>query len=452
MATKMEVAHFLAAAGEGHWFILHQRASLNQRHWHEFVAVQHNGAMTSIPSLQSAAPAAAVSSRHRTLILTALTLGGFAIGTSEFSAMGLMPEMVKSFGVTEPQVGHIISAYALGVVVGAPLLAILGGKLPRRTLLLALMGFYALGNLASASAPDYLGMMLARFVAGLPHGAYFGVAALTAVAISRPEQRGKAVSLTMFGLTLAILLGNPLATWMGQTVGWRWAFVLVSVVAVATVAMIAAFMPRDRVEGPKRALDELRAFNRLPVWQALAIGAIGFAGLFCVFSYLAPTMLQVTSVSAAWIPLGLAGFGLGGVIGNFGGGWLFDRLGFRAVPVILLGAAAVLLLFPLTADSLWTLLPATVAVGLMGALGPVLQTHLMDVAGDAQTLAAASHHAAFNAANALGPWLGGMAISAGWGWTSTGYVGATTALLGVAIYVWAAATLRRPRRAACAAA
>lgn len=412
--------------------------------------MQHNWRMQTISPPQDATTTVAVSSRHRTLILAALTLGGFAIGTSEFSSMGLMPEMVKAFRVSEPQVGHVISAYALGVVVGAPLLAILGGQLPRRTLLLALMGFYVLGNLASACAPDYASMLLARFVAGLPHGAYFGVAALTAVAISRPGERGRAVSLTMFGLTVAILVGNPLATWMGQTVGWRWAFVLVAAVALATVALIAAFLPRDSAAAPRRIAEELRAFHRLPVWQALAIGAIGFAGLFCVFSYLAPTMLQVTGVSAAWIPLGLAGFGLGGVIGNFAGGWLFDRLRFRAVPVILLGAALVLLLFPSTTGSLWTILPATVAVGLMGALGPVLQTHLMDVAGDAQTLAAASHHAAFNAANALGPWLGGMAISAGFGWTSTGYVGAATALLGIAIYAWAAATLRRPAREACA--
>lgn len=400
--------------------------------------------MQSISPTERAPEAPGVSSRNRALILAALTLGGFAIGTSEFSTMGLMPEMVKSFGVSEPQVGHVISAYALGVVIGAPLLAILGGRLSRRSLLLALMGFYAIGNLASASAPDYLSMMLARFVAGLPHGAYFGVAALTAVAISRPEERGKAVSLTMFGLTFAILAGNPLATWMGQTIGWRWAFVLVSVVSLATVAMIAVFMPHGRVEVPKRTLDELRAFNRLPVWQALAIGAIGFAGMFCVFSYLAPTMLNVTGVTSAWIPLGMAGLGLGGVIGNFAGGWLFDRMSFRAVPLILLASACVLALFPLMAGSLWTLLPATMAVGMMGALGPVLQTHLMDIAGDAQTLAAASHHAAFNTANALGPWLGGMAITAGWGWTSTGYVGATTALLGVLVYAWAATTLRRP--------
>lgn len=407
--------------------------------------------MDTTSVLQAATPAATVTPRHRTLILTALTLGGFAIGTSEFSAMGLMPEMVKSFGVSEPQVGHIISMYALGVVVGAPLLAILGGNLPRRVLLLLLMGFYALGNLASAAAPDYLSMMLARFIAGLPHGAYFGVAALAAVAISKPEERGKAVSLVMFGLTIAILLGNPVATWMGQTIGWRWAFVMVSAVAVVTVALIAAFMPRDKVEAPKHPLDELRAFNRLPVWQALAIGAVGFSGLFCVFSYLAPTMLQVTKAPASLIPLGLAGFGLGGVIGNFLGGWLFDRLRFRAVPVILLGAASMLLLFPLMVGSLWTLLPITVAIGMLGALGPVLQTHLMDVAGEAQTLAAASHHAAFNAANALGPALGGMAITAGWGWTSTGYVGATTALLGTLIYLWAAATLRKPKLETCEA-
>lgn len=413
--------------------------------------MQHNGVMETISTLDGAVPAAIITPRRRVLILTALTLGGFAIGTSEFSAMGLMPEMVKSFAVTEPQVGHIISMYALGVVVGAPLLAILGGRLSRRALLLALMGFYAFGNLASASAPDYVSMMLARFVAGLPHGAYFGVAALAAVAISKPEERGKAVSLVMFGLTVAILVGNPVATWMGQTIGWRWAFVMVSAVAVATVALIAMFMPRDKAEAPKHPLDELRAFNRLPVWQALAIGAVGFSGLFCVFSYLAPTMLQVTKAPAALIPLGLAGFGLGGVIGNFLGGWLFDRLRFRAVPAILIGAAAMLLLFPLAAGSLWTLLPATVAIGMMGALGPVLQTHLMDVAGEAQTLAAASHHAAFNAANALGPALGGVAITAGLGWTSTGYVGATTALLGAGIYLWAAATLRRPKLEVCEA-
>lgn len=389
------------------------------------------------------AQADTVSPRHRALILAALSLGGFAIGTSEFAAMGLMPDMVAEFGATEPQIGHVVSAYALGVVAGAPLLAILGGRLPRRTVLLALMGFYALGNLGSAWAPDYASMLAIRFIAGLPHGAFFGVSALTAVAISRPEAHGQAVSLTMLGLTLAILIGNPLATWMGQAIGWRWAFVMVAAVAVITVALLAWLMPPERPQPPRPVREELRDFNRLPVWLALAIGAIGFSGMFCVFSYLAPTMLNVTGVPRELIPLGLAGFGVGSVVGNLSGGWLFDRLRFRAAAVVLAWAALMLALFPFAAGKLGTLLLSTVAIGMMGALGVILQTHLMDVAGKAQTLAAASHHAAFNAANALGPWLGGLAIGAGFGWTSTGYVGAATALIGLVLFGWAVVMLRR---------
>lgn len=409
--------------------------------------MHNNSAMSSeIPPVASlpGGAVAALSSRHRALILFALTLGGFAIGTSEFATMGLMPNMVRSLGVSEPQVGHLISTYALGVVVGAPLLALLGGRLPRKTLLLALMGFYALGNLATALGPDYPRLLLFRFIAGLPHGAYFGVAALTAAAISRPEERGKAVSLTMLGLTLAVLIGNPLASWLGQVVSWRWAYATVALIALATVALIARFLPAALA--PLANADvrgELRAFNRLPVWQALLIGAIGFSGFFCVFSYLAPTLIDVTGVSEAWVPFGLAAVGLGGVIGNILGGWLFDRLRFRAAAVVLGGSIVVLLLFPLAARSASAVLPAAVVVGLMGALGPILQIRLMDVAGKAQTLAAASHHAAFNAANALGPWLGGMAIGAGWGWTATGYVGAGTATLGLLLYAWAARTTTR---------
>ena len=406
---------------------------------------------SSSNAAQDAAVAVPLTRRHRAWILFALTLGGFAIGTSEFAGMGLMPNMVRDLGVTEPQVGHLISAYALGVVVGAPLLAILGAKWPRKTLLLALMGFYALGNLATALGPDYHDLLWFRFIAGLPHGAYFGVSALTAAAISRPEERGKAVSLSMFGLTLALLVGNPLAAWMGQLVSWRWAFVAVTVLALATVALTARFLPAGAVPTPQvKTADELRAFNRLPVWQALLLGVVGFAGFFAVISYLAPTLLNVTGVSPAWIPLGLSAIGLGGLIGNIAGGWLFDRMGFRSTAVVLAWAVTMLLLFPLAATSPWTVLPAAVAVGLMGALGAVVQSHLMDVAGEAQTLAAASHHAAFNAANALGPWLGGMAISAGWGWTSTGYVGAAMATLGLGVYAWARGTARA-RLQACAA-
>ena len=375
-------------------------------------------------------------------VLFALSMGGFAIGTSEFVIMGLITEMAGDLGVTEPQIGHVISAYALGVVVGAPLLAIWGAKRRRRSLLLGFMGFYAVGNLACALAPDYHSLMLARFVAGLPHGAYFGVAALVAAHISPPQQRGTAVGRVMLGLSVALLVGNPLATWLGQVMGWRYAFALVSLIALATMAMTAWRLPAGMGAPRTDALRELRDFNRAPIWLTLGIGAIGFAGMFSVFSYLTPTLLQVTGVGEGFIPFALMAFGVGSILGTLAGGWLFDRFGFRAAGIVLVWSMALLLLFPLAAQSASTVLPLVLAVGTMGALGPVLQSHLMDVARDAQTLAAASHHAAFNAANALGPWLGGMAITAGYGWTSTGYVGAATAVGGLLVYALARRNLR----------
>jgi len=371
------------------------------------------------------------------LIELALALGGFAIGTSEFSIMGLMPNVAQDLGVSEPQVGHVISSYALGVVVGAPILALLGSRLLRKHLLLLLMGVFAVGNLASALAPDYLSLLVFRFFAGLPHGAYFGIAMLVAASMAPPHKRAKAVSRVLMGLSVAILVGNPLATWLGQSASWRFAFALVSVIALATVAMIALLLPLDRSEVRSSPINELRAFNRAPIWLALGIGSIGFAGMFCVFSYMAPTLLEVTRVSPGMIPVAMAIFGVGCILGNMAGGWLFDRLRFKSVAWILLWSALVLLVLPTATHSLWTVLPAILALGTIAALSPALQTHLMDVATGAQTLAAASNHAAFNIANALGPWLGGLAISAGFGWTSTGYIGAATAVAGLLVFLWA---------------
>ena len=378
-----------------------------------------------------------LSARAILLIELALAMGGFAIGTGEFAIMGLMPNVAQGLGISEPQVGHVISTYALGVVVGAPLLAILGSRMFRLHLLLLLMTFFAVGNFASAMAPDYHSLMVFRFIAGLPHGAYFGVAMLVAASMVAPDQRAKAVSRVLAGLTIAMLIGNPTATWLGQWLSWRWAFGLVGLIALLTVLLVAIFLPLDRSEPRNNPMRELRDFNRKPVWLALAISSIGFAGMFCVFSYLAPTMLEITGVGENWIPVGLAAFGLGGIVGNIFGGWLFDKLGFKAVAWLLLWSILVLLMFPLAAHSLWTILPAAFAVGTMVSLGPPLQTHLMDVAGEAQTLGAASNHSAFNVANALGPWLGGLAISAGLGWTSTGYIGAATGAIGLLVFWWA---------------
>lgn len=379
----------------------------------------------------------AVSNATVWLIQLALALGGFAIGTGEFSIMGLMPEVAKGLGVSEPQVGHAISAYALGVVVGAPVLALLGSRLLRKHLLLALMGCFALGNFASALAPDYNSLLLFRFIAGLPHGAYFGIAMLIAASMAPPHKRAKAVSLVLTGLTVAIVLGNPLAAWLGQHLSWRYAFALVGVIAMTTIIMVALFLPLDRNEQRSSPIGELRAFNRAPIWLAMAIGSIGFAGMFCVFSYMAPTLQEVTRVGPQWIPITLAVFGAGAIFGNMSGGWLFDRLRFTAVAWILVWSMLVLLLFPFAAPHLWSMLLVSFALGSMIALGPALQTHLMDIATGAQTLAAASNHAAFNLANALGPWLGGLAISAGLSWTVTGYIGTATALLGLVLFALA---------------
>lgn len=387
-----------------------------------------------------------LSARAILLIELALALGGFAIGTGEVSIMGLMPNVAQDLSITEPQVGNVISTYALGVVVGAPILAIMGSRLLRKHLLLLLMGVFAVGNFASALAPDYHTLMAVRFFAGLPHGAYFGVAMLVAASMAAPHKRAKAVSRVLMGLTIAILVGNPIATWLGQILSWRYAFALVGLIALMTVIMVAIFMPLDKQQPRSNPLSEIRAFNRPQVWLALAISSVGFAGMFCVFSYMAPTLLEVTKLSASWIPFALATFGLGGILGNIAGGWLFDKLQFKAVAWILLWSAIVLMLFPLAAHSAWTIFPAVFAVGTMVSLSPALQTHLMDVAHGAQTLAAASNHAAFNIANALGPWLGGLAISAGFGWTSTGYIGAATALAGLLVFFWAQQVEQRAER------
>ncbi|WP_432698394.1 MFS transporter [Marinobacterium sp. YM272] len=377
----------------------------------------------------------AYSSRAVLLIQIALAMGGFGIGTGEFAIMGLMPNVAEGLAISEQQVGHVISAYALGVVVGAPLLAVVGALLFRRHLLILLMIVFALGNFASAMAPDYHSLLLYRFLAGLPHGAYFGVACLVAASLVPPNQRAKAVSRVLMGLTIAMLLGNPLATWLGQVMDWRYAFGLVGGIALLTVLLVSLYLPLNRSEQRSNPVRELRAFNQPKVWLALAISSVGFAGMFCVFSYLAPTLLEVTGVSKAWIPVALAAFGAGGIAGNIAGGWLFDRLQFKAVGWLLLWSTGILLLFPLATQNIVTMLLAAFAVGSMVSLSPALQTHLMDVAAEAQTLAAASNHSAFNVANALGPWLGGMAVSAGLGWSSTGLVGAATALTGFAVFV-----------------
>lgn len=379
--------------------------------------------------------------------VVALGVGGFAIGTGEFVAMGLLPEVAREVGVTIPEAGHMISAYALGVVIGAPVLAVLAANWPRRALLIALMALYAVGNLASAAAPGYVSLMLLRFVAGLPHGTYFGVAALVAAFLAPPNKRAAAVGLVMSGLTSATLVGVPLAAWLGQHWGWRAAFVLVGGIAALACMMVQRFVPKLPAPHNASPLRELGALARPQVWLTLGIAAIGFGGMFAVFSYIKPLLTEVTGLPVDAVPLVLALFGIGMVAGNLIGSRFADKSLMKTIAGLLAWDALVLSMIVFSAPHALAICVNVFLLGTIVAIAPALQIRLMDVAGDAQTLAAALNHSAFNTANALGAWLGGVAIAAGYGWTSTGWVGTLLAFAGMAVF-WL--SVRQARRAGAA--
>jgi len=383
-------------------------------------------------------------------VLLALAVGSFAIGTTEFATMSLLPYFAQSLGIDAPTAGHVISAYALGVVVGAPVLAVLGARMPRRRLLIALMALFAVGNGLSAIAPDYHWMLVFRFISGLPHGAYFGIASLVASSLVPANRRTMAVGRVFLGLTVATIIGVPMANWLGQVVGWRWSFGLVSLLAILTMTSVGIFAPDTPADHKASPLRELGALSRAQVWITLAIGAVGFGGMFSIYTYLADTLTAVTHVDPTTVPFVLSVFGLGLTVGNMVVPVFADRAVMRTAGGLLVWSAVMLALFPLMAHNVWLISLNVFLVGVGGALGTVLQTRLMDVAGDAQSLAAALNHSAFNAANALGPFLGGLAIAAGFGWTSTGWVGALLALGAMPLWLWAV-LLERHHRAARAA-
>jgi len=377
------------------------------------------------------------------VMLFALAMGGFAIGTTEFAAMALVPYFSAGLGIGEATASHVISAYALGVVVGAPLIAVFGARMARRTLLIGLMLAFGLFNLLAAMAPSYRTMLAARFLAGLPHGAYFGVAALLAASIVPPRQRAQAVARIMVGLTVATVLGVPFASVLGQTVGWRWGFALVGLLAAVTAALIAAFAPRLAGDPGARPMRELSALGNRQVWLMLAVGAVGFGGFFAIYTYTASTLLEVTGAAPEMVPVVLAVFGVGMTLGTLLAGWAADRAPVRTGFCILLSGAALAAIYPAATGSLATILPVLFLIGMTGSLGTVIQTRLMDVAGEAQTLAAALNHSAFNVANALGPWLAAQVLLAGYGLPATGHVGVALSLAGAALLAAAVLDARR---------
>lgn len=377
------------------------------------------------------------------LPLLALGVGSFAIGTGEFVIMGLLPDVAMDLAISIPQAGHTISAYALGVVIGAPLLAVLGARWSRRALLVTLMALFALGNFASALAPDYSLMMAMRLLSGFPHGTYFGIAALVAASLVPRHKRAQAVALAMLGLSLATLLGVPLATALGQWLGWRTAFIFVALVAVIAMALIWRWVPDSRPDQNISPLAELNALKNKQVWLTLGIGAIGFGGMFAVFSYIKPTMMSVSGLTEAGVPVVLALFGAGMVVGNLLGARLADKSLMNTIGGTLVWSTFVLLLFIFTASDVYLASFNVFLIGTVVAIGPALQIRLMDVAGNAQTLAAALNHSAFNFANAAGAWLGGLTIDAGYGWLSTAWVGVLLSLAGLVIFAWARADAQK---------
>jgi DHA1 family inner membrane transport protein len=363
----------------------------------------------------------------------ALAVGGLAIGTGEFAAMGILPSVASDVGVTIPEAGHMISAYALGVMVGAPAIAIAFARAPRRALLIGLMIAFLVGNALSASAPSHLSLIAARFLAGLPHGAYFGVAMLLAAAMVPHGRRAQAVGNVLLGLSVANVVGVPLATWLGQAFGWRATFVAVAVLAALTAALVRLLTPEVVPDASTSARRELGALARPQVWLTLGVAAIGFGGVFAVYSYVTPTLTEVSGLPLGLVPTMLGLLGLGMIAGNLMGGRLADRALKATMVGCLVWSAASLGLFTVASANPWTAALNLFLIGGCIAMGPALQTRLMDVAGDAQTLAASLNHSAFNLANALGAWLGGAAIAAGYGWTSPGWVGAGLALAGLLI-------------------
>ncbi len=386
-----------------------------------------------------------VRSAHTRLALLALAIGGFAIGTTEFVTMGLLPEIAQGVGISIPTAGHIVSAYALGVVVGAPVLATLGSRMPRKRLLVWLMVAFAVANVASALANSYGMLMVARFLAGLPHGAFFGVASLVAASLVPENRRTWAVSMVLTGLTVANIIGVPVTTRIGQSYGWQWPYGVVGVIALVTVLAVWRWVPYCPPDGGSSWRSELSALRRRQVWLALGIGTVGFGGMFATFSFISPTMTELGGFSSAAIPLILALYGVGMTAGAMLAGPA-SRVGIMpAIALLLVAIAVMLALFgPAVAAAQPLALLAVFLLGLLpSVLVPMLQTRLMDVAHEGQSLAAALNHSTLNVANALGAWLGSMVLAAGLGYEWPSRVGAGLAVLGLGIALWSMALERR---------
>jgi MFS transporter, DHA1 family, inner membrane transport protein len=380
--------------------------------------------------------------------LLALAVGAFGIGTAEFVMMGVLPQAAADLGVSIPTAGNLISGYALGVVVGAPALTILGARLPRKTMLVVTMGLFTAGNALFALAPSAGVGVALRFLAGLPHGAFFGAGAVVAASLAGTGSRAKAVSMMFMGLTLANVVGVPLGTLLGQQFGWRATFAVVAAIGVVAIAAIMRLVPdQDRPEpGQSAVLDQLAAFRSPQVWLALAIVTFGLGGTFACMSYLTPILTDVSGYSPTAVTLLLALAGIGMTVGNYLGGWIADKALMPGVYAALIGIAVVLGLFTITSGNKVAAAVTVFAIGAVGFMvAPIMQALVMEKAGGA-SLVSAALQSAFNVANSIGAYAGGLVIAHGLGLLSPNLVGVLLSVVGLALALVTSGLDRKSRR------
>ncbi|MDT7583841.1 MAG: transporter, family, inner rane transport protein [Pseudonocardiales bacterium] len=384
--------------------------------------------------------------------LLALALGGFGIGLTEFGIMGLLPQVAADFGVSEPVAGYLISGYALSVAVGGIALTAAITRFDRKKVLLALMVLFIAGNLISALAPTYSVLMVGRIVAALCHGAFFGVGSVVAADMVAPNKRAGAIALMFTGLTVANVLGVPLGTLLGQQLGWRSTFWAITIIGIVALAGIRLLVPPTPAPAETSLRTELGAFRRPQVWISAAVTVLGFGGMFGGFTYIAFTLTEVSGFATTSVPWLLVLFGAGMFVGNFVGGKLADWALNTSLMVILALLTVVLVVFALTAQSK---VMTIVSLLLMGAVGFAsvagLQLRIMGYAEDAPTMASGANIAAFNIGNALGAWLSGLAIGAGFGFVSPLWVGAGVTVAGLVVLVAGSVRPSRPVPDAAAA-
>jgi MFS transporter, DHA1 family, inner membrane transport protein len=377
-------------------------------------------------------------SRSMPVALYALAAGAFGIGTTEFVIMGLLMQVAADLKVGIATAGLLISGYALGVFVGAPVLTVATSRLPRKRVLIGLMAIFTLGNLCCALAPNYAVLLLARVITALAHGTFFGVGAVVATSLVAPDRRASAISIMFTGLTIATLLGVPAGAWLGLHFGWRSTFWAVAAIGIVAMIVIAALVPASHGDGKGIALrDELRAIGNPAVLLGLLMTVLGFAGVFTVFTYIQPILTEVTGFAVNAVSPILLVFGVGLIAGNLLGGKLADR---KLMPALLLTLVALIVVLGVMTFALHDKVLTVLFVGLLGvaafATVPPLQLWVLHKANDAQSLASSLNIGAFNLGNALGAWLGGVVVARGPGLGALTWVAALVTLAGLLVALW----------------